>query len=73
MTDATTCAYEACRCTRPYSPQTLAMGTRRTDPNATYCTERCADMAARPTTAAGCECGHPQCTPQATPDIPPMQ
>jgi hypothetical protein len=70
---AATCAHELCRCRRPYSPQTLAMSTRRVDPYATYCSDRCEQMAEHPTTAGGCECGHPDCTPQATPDIPPMQ
>jgi hypothetical protein len=49
------------------------MSTRRVEPDAEFCSDRCAEMTAHPTTAGGCECGHPECTPQATPDFPPMQ
>lgn len=73
MTETATCAHEACRCTRPYSAQNLAMSTRRTDPDAPYCSQRCEQQAHRSPDYGGCECGHPECTPQATPDIPPMQ
>jgi hypothetical protein len=73
MTASATCAHELCRCEKPYSKQNLALSTRRVDPDAEFCSDRCAEMTAHPTTADGCECGHPECTPQATPDIPPMQ
>jgi hypothetical protein len=67
-----TCANPACRCTRPYSPQNLAMSSRRVEPDATYCSDRCETVAGRRTDAVSCECGHPECAPQNTPDIPPM-
>ncbi len=66
------CAFELCRCSKPYTARNLAGSTRRVAPDAPFCSDRCEQLATHPSTAAGCECGHPECTPQATPDIPPM-
>ena len=73
MTTTTTCAHEACRCTKPYSARTQAAATAPIDPDGDYCSRRCADMAGRDIHADGCECGHPECTPQSSADVPPMQ
>jgi len=70
-----TCAHEACRCSKPYSAQTFAAGTRRIEPDDTYCSERCEVQAGQPLGergSGGCECAHPECTPQTTVDIPPI-
>jgi hypothetical protein len=69
-----TCAHEACRCTKPYDQENQAGGTRYVDPEAQYCSARCEESAGLPgTLGAHCECGHPMCAPQQTIDIPPMQ
>lgn len=73
MTAGATCAYDVCRCPRPYSVQNLASGTRPRDPNDEYCSERCEHLATTGQSVPGCECGHIECTSNATPDIPPMQ
>jgi hypothetical protein len=48
------------------------MSSRRVDPNAVFCSPRCETLSKNGRHPPGCECGHPECTPQATPDIPPM-
>jgi hypothetical protein len=73
MASDPTCAYVACRCTRPYTSENRAGGTRPVDPDAQYCSDRCEQLAKRDSAHGGCECGHPECAPQATADIPPMQ
>jgi hypothetical protein len=71
--EAQTCGYVLCACRRPYSPQNLATSSRRVDADAPYCSDRCEHLAEQNIRTPGCECGHPQCTPQTTNDIPPMQ
>jgi hypothetical protein len=61
MTSATTCGYEACLCTRPYKKENLAGGTRYIDPNAEFCSDRCAFLTGDDEAHGGCECGHPEC------------
>jgi hypothetical protein len=74
MTTTQTCAHDACRCTRPYSAQTQAASTAPIDPDGTYCSRRCAEVADKGLPGdGGCECGHPECTPQSSVDVPPMQ
>jgi hypothetical protein len=73
MTTPETCAHESCRCTKPYSARTRAASTSPLDPGAAYCSRRCEEMASEDIHADGCECGHPECTPQSYVDVPPMQ
>lgn len=73
MTTPETCAHESCRCTKPYSERTRAASTSPLDPGAAYCSRRCEEMASEDIHADGCECGHPECTPQTYVDVPPMQ
>ncbi|MEA2663756.1 MAG: hypothetical protein QOI11_700 [Candidatus Eremiobacteraeota bacterium] len=73
MTTPETCAQETCSCTRPYSARTRAASTAPLDPDAVYCSRRCEEMALENLRADGCECSHPECTPQTYVDVPPMQ
>lgn len=57
------CAYEACRCPKPYDKHVQAAGVRYVDPNAEFCSARCEETAKMPAKAGGCECGHVKCTP----------
>ena len=73
MQTADTCAHVACRCTKPYDKKNQAGGVRYVDPNAEHCSDRCATQASQPRQdSGGCECGHPACAPQQTPDLPPI-
>jgi hypothetical protein len=73
MTTEAKCAHEICACSKPYSAQTLAMGTAHVDPNAKFCTKRCEEMAGGAPSDDGCECGHPECEATHSKGIPPMQ
>jgi len=67
------CAHEMCACIKPYSPQIRATSTSPLDPNAEFCSKRCAEMASRgPMGDGACECGHPECEAGADAGIPPM-
>ncbi|HEX3463605.1 MAG TPA: hypothetical protein VHS78_06080 [Candidatus Elarobacter sp.] len=67
------CAHDACLCTRPYPKEALATSTQRLDPNAEFCSPRCADRANGEPGDGACLCGHPQCDRAADEGIPPMQ
>ncbi len=72
MTQQETCAQKTCRCTKPYSKQTQAMSTAPLEPNATYCSKRCAELARGIPTDDACECGHPECSAIMSRGIPEM-
>ena len=73
MTTRDKCAHEMCACAKPYSPQTRAASTAPLDPNAEFCSPRCATQAGcGPMGEGACECGHPQCDADADAGIPPM-
>ena len=73
MTTTLTCAHDACRCTRPYTPQTRAASTEPIDPNGEFCSRRCAERGTFGELGdGGCLCGHPQCQAPADKGIPPL-
>ncbi len=73
MTTSERCGHDACLCTRPYPKEAYATGVERIDPNAEFCSRRCADHAQGEHGDGACLCGHPQCDRPAAEGIPPMQ